>query len=119
MQGMTGVQATAVAALLLAGTALGGASSARADVPVVVATIKPLHALAAGVMAGVGTPDLLVQGAASPHDYALKPSDARLLDRAGVVIWAGPGVESFMPRIVDGLAGKARTLAMIDRWPLW
>lgn len=114
MQGMTGVQATAVAALLLAGTALGGASSARADVPVVVATIKPLHALAAGVMAGVGTPDLLVQGAASPHDYALKPSDARLLDRAGVVIWAGPGVESFMPRIVDGLAGKARTLAMID-----
>lgn len=114
MRGMTGVQATAVAALLLAGTALGGASSARADVPVVVATIKPLHALAAGVMAGVGTPDLLVQGAASPHDYALKPSDARLLDRAGVVIWAGPGVESFMPRIIDGLAGKARTLAMID-----
>lgn len=114
MQGMTGVQGTAVAALLLAGTALAGVSSAQAEVPVVVATIKPLHALAAGVMAGVGAPELLVQGAASPHDYALKPSDARLLDKAGLVIWAGPGVESFMPRIIDGLAGKARTLAMVE-----
>ena len=43
--------------------------------PRVVVTIKPLHGLVAEVMAGVGSPRMLVKGAASPHVYALKPSD--------------------------------------------
>lgn len=112
------VRSTA-AALLFCGTALtgmapSGAGAAAADAPVVVATIKPLHALVAGVMAGVGEPRLLVQGAASPHDFALKPSDARVLDRASLVFWAGPGVESFMPRVIDTLARDAHTIALID-----
>ena len=37
--------------------------------PAVVATTKPIHSLVAAVMEGVAEPDLLVDGAASPHTY--------------------------------------------------
>ena len=40
---------------------------ALAEVPHVVATIKPVHSLVAAVMGDLGTPDLIVKGAASPH----------------------------------------------------
>lgn len=61
--------------------------------PHVAVSIKPLHSLVAGVMDGVGEPQLIMSGNASPHDYALKPSDARLLENAGVIFWIGPNME--------------------------
>lgn len=50
--------------------------------PNVVATIKPIHSLAAAILEGVTEPKLLLQGAASPHAYSLKPSDAEALSAA-------------------------------------
>ena len=37
----------------------------------VVATIKPIHSLASYLMDGVGKPDLIVDGYASPHGFCL------------------------------------------------
>ena len=81
--------------------------------PVVVASIKPVHALVAGVMQGVGEPLLLVSGGASPHEYSLKPSDARALGAAQVVFWIGPELESFL---VKPLANSptARSVTLLD-----
>jgi zinc transport system substrate-binding protein len=81
-----------------------------AAAPRVVATIKPIHSLVAGVMAGVAEPDLLIRGAGSPHDYSLRPSDARLLSRAQVVVRVGSDYETFLNRALAGLAGKARVV---------
>lgn len=64
--------------------------------PQVVASIYPVHSLVSGVMEGVGQPLLLVRGAASPHDYALKPSDAKALANADIVFWIGPQFEAFL-----------------------
>ena len=44
----------------------------NADVKVI-ASIKPVHSLVAAVMDGIAKPDLLVEGAGSPHTYSLKP----------------------------------------------
>lgn len=71
-------------------------AAASADAPMVVASIKPLHALVAGVMDGIGTPVLLLPGAASPHDYALRPSDAATIEAARLVFWMGPALEGFL-----------------------
>ena len=81
--------------------------------PVVVASIKPVHALVAGVMQGVGEPLLLISGGASPHEYSLKPSDARALGAAQVVFWIGPELESFL---VKPLANTptARSVTLLD-----
>jgi zinc transport system substrate-binding protein len=92
------------------------AASPAAAAPKVVASIKPLHSLIAGVMAGVGEPELIVAGAASPHTYALKPSDARRLQAADLVVWIGPIMESFLVKPLAALAGKAE-IVELDRAP--
>ncbi|MHB8835443.1 MAG: zinc ABC transporter substrate-binding protein [Candidatus Methylomirabilia bacterium] len=70
--------------------------------------MKPLHSLVAGVMAGVGEPDLIIRGAGSPHTYGLKPSEARLLERAQVIFWVGESLETFMVTPLAVLGAKAR-----------
>jgi zinc transport system substrate-binding protein len=77
--------------------------------PSVVVSIKPLHGLVAAVMRGVGEPALIVSGNASPHTYALKPSDARALQQAKLVVWVGKDFESFLTRTLDR---RTDTLAM-------
>ncbi len=64
--------------------------------PAVVVSIKPLHSLVAGVMRGVASPLLLVKGGGSPHGYVLRPSEARALAKAQLVIWVGEDLESFL-----------------------
>ena len=71
--------------------------------PRVVVSIKPVHSLVAALMAGVAAPRLLVSGAASPHGYALKPSDAEALAGADVVIWIGPALETSLKRLLGNL----------------
>ena len=86
--------------------------STRADAaPLVLATIKPVHSLVAAVMAGVGEPELLIQGAQSEHSYALKPSDAEKIGRAAIVFEIGPDLESYLARPLATLAhGRVVTL---------
>ena len=82
--------------------ALSSAASPAAGLSVVV-TIKPLHALVAQVMSGVGSPELLVKGSASPHTYALKPSETRLLNGADLFFRMGETVEPFTAKTVRSL----------------
>lgn len=95
----------------LLGALLGALPVAAA--PRVVASIAPLHSLVAAVMKGVGTPDLLLRGGESPHTFALRPSDARLLNDADLLFWIGPSLELPVQRVLPGLRTK-RALAMID-----
>ncbi|TAL02069.1 MAG: zinc ABC transporter substrate-binding protein [Rhodospirillaceae bacterium] len=101
------------AACLCVLLATGLASPALAG-PHVVASIKPVHALVAGVMTGVGAPDLLVTGGASPHTYSLKPSDAEHLNQADIVFWIGPNLENFLGGPLTALASRAKIIALID-----
>lgn len=104
--------------LALALAALSGASpqAASADPPEVVASIKPVYSLVAGVMAGMGTPVLIVRGAASPHTYSLRAEDAHALDAARLVFWVGPGMESFLVKPLQTLSGRAE-IVELDRAP--
>ena len=92
---------------------LAGAAPAAAELKVTV-TIKPVHALVAQVMEGVGTPDLLVKGAASPHTYALKPSDARALNHADVFFRVSETIEPFTRKIVTALPGTVKTITLAE-----
>lgn len=74
------------------------APAAAASPPRVVASIPPIHSLVAAVMAGVGAPTLLVRGGASPHGYAMAPSDAAAIQEADALFWVGPQLETFLGR---------------------
>jgi zinc transport system substrate-binding protein len=82
--------------------------------PRVVVSIKPLYALVARVMQGLGTPELLVGGGASLHTYSLKPSQAAALQDADLVVWVGPGLESFLTGPLSALAGKAQVVEAME-----
>lgn len=82
--------------------------------PQVVVSIKPVHSLVAAIMQGVGEPALIVEGAASPHTYSLKPSNARALENADVVFWVGHGLEAFLEKPLEALAGKATVVELED-----
>lgn len=82
--------------------------------PDVVTSLQPVHSLAAGVMRGVGQPRLLVTGGASPHDYSLRPSDARAIAEADIVFWIGPDLESFLVRPLKNAQRKVRNIALIE-----
>jgi zinc transport system substrate-binding protein len=80
----------------------------------VVVSNKPIHALVAGVMLGVGEPALLLSGASSPHDYSLRPSDARRLADADLVFWVGEDLETFLTKPLATLAGGAEVVALSE-----
>ena len=107
---------TGFVALLVA--FLATAAVAADAPPKVAVSLKPLHALAAAVMEGVGTPLLIVQGAASEHAYALKPSEAASLEDADAIFWVGPVMESYLIRPLAALPKHARLVALIDLPPL-
>ena len=81
-----------------------------ADPPRVVVSILPLHSLAAGVMQGIATPQLLVRGVASPHTYSMRPSDARALQEAQAVFWVGPDIETFLAKPLAGLSAATQVV---------
>ncbi len=91
-----------------------GSPVARADAPRVVVSIKPIHALAASVMDGVATPQLLIKGAGSAHSYALRPSEAEALAQADVIFWIGPNFELFLRDALIGLGARARRVALAE-----
>ncbi len=97
------------AGALLAAMGCAAFSATAAEVAV---SIKPVHSLIAGVMEGAGAPVLIVDGAATPHEYALKPSGARMLGRAKLIFWVGPALESFLARPLAALAKDARVVTL-------
>ncbi|WP_150805091.1 zinc ABC transporter substrate-binding protein ZnuA [Pseudomonas fluorescens] len=76
-------------------------SAAHAEVKVLT-SIKPLQLIAAAVQDGVGVPEVLLPPGASPHNYALRPSDVRRVQSVDLLYWIGPGMEGFLPRVLKG-----------------
>ena len=75
--------------------------SAHAEVRVLT-SIKPLQLIAAAVQDGVAIPEVLLPPGASPHNYALRPSDVRKVQAVDLVYWIGPDMEGFLPRVLKG-----------------
>jgi len=88
-------------------------ASAHGDTPVVV-SIKPIHSLVAGVMEGVGSPSLIVKGAASPHTFSLTPSQAKNLYNAHLVFWVGHELEAFLEKPLSTLSANAKQVELLE-----
>ena len=88
-------------------------SPANADIKVV-ASIKPIHSLVSYLMDGVGKPDLIVDGYASPHGFAMKPSHAKMLQNADLIFWVGEDLENFLEKPLKSIAKKAEKIELMD-----
>ena len=89
------------------------AGAGQAEPPRVVADIPPVHSLAAQVMKGVGNPDLLVRRGASPHEYSLRPSEAKALESADFVFAIGEDLTPWLERSRRSLAPQAESIELL------
>ena len=106
---------TLLPAAILAGLSASLLSTVPArgqEAPLVTVSVKPLHSLVAAVMQGIGEPKLIVGGAASPHTYSLKPSNAADIENAKLVFWLGPNFEHFLEEPLKSLAANATVVSM-------
>lgn len=90
----------------------------RAEVPRVVTDFAPVHSLVSMVMDGVGSSDVLLRPGASPHSYAMRPSDASALENADLVVWIGRGLTPWLEGPIEQLAGDARILGLLEIAPV-
>ena len=88
-------------------------SSLNAEVKVVT-IIKPIHSLVAGVMDGLGSPSLIVDGSNSPHNFSLKPSHAKMIEDAEIIFWVGEDLETFMIKPLESIANNATKVSFMD-----
>ncbi len=78
-----------------------------------VASLKPIGFIAAAIADGVTPVDVLLPDGASEHDYSLRPSDAKRLKNADLVVWVGPEMEAFMAKSAAELPAQ-KNLAMVN-----
>ena len=88
-------------------------SMSKAEVKVV-ASIKPIYSLASYVMDGVGKPNVIVDGYNSPHGFSLKPSHAKMIENADLIIWVGEELEAFLEKPLNTIAKKAVNVEIMD-----
>ena len=101
-------------ALLLSALALSHASAKER--PKIVVTIAPIHSLVAALTAGVVKPNLLMPAGSSPHSFALKPSQAKALRTADVIVRVGASLETFLERPLEAL-GREAIIVTLDEIP--
>ncbi len=88
------------------------AFQAQADVNVVT-SIKPVHSIVSAVMKGNKPPYLIVKSSNSPHNYNMKPSDARALKSADIIFWISDELETFLQKPIRSLGKKAKKVELI------
>jgi zinc transport system substrate-binding protein len=72
------------------------ASSSPVEGLSIAASIKPVAMLVKAVVGDEVPVQVLLPANASPHEYALKFSDLRLMKQAGLVVWVGPELEGVL-----------------------
>ncbi|MEC8079866.1 MAG: zinc ABC transporter substrate-binding protein, partial [Pseudomonadota bacterium] len=72
----------------------------------VVTSIKPVSMIVTAIGGDEVKVEQLVNNQASPHDYAMRPSDLRKLDQADLVVWVGESLETFLEKPLANLSSK-------------
>ncbi|CAI2017246.1 zinc ABC transporter substrate-binding protein ZnuA [Serratia sp. TSA_198.1] len=101
------LQRTLLASALMMAGPLNSAYAA------VVTSIRPLGFIASAIADGVTSTEVLLPDGASPHDFALRPSDIQRLRAADLVVWVGPDMEAFLTKSLTPVSAN-RQLAISE-----
>ena len=87
---------------------------ASADVPKVAVDIAPVHSLVSKVMNGLGKPNLIIPSEASPHEYQLKPSDAKAIQESKLIFWIGEDLTPWLEKSLETLPKDASITTLLE-----
>jgi len=80
----------------------------------VLVSIPPVYSLAAGLMQGTNEkPVLLMDNAASPHTYSLKPSDMVKIENADLIVMVDEHLEGFLQKPLSDKQEKVLELSKV------
>ena len=99
---------------LLTLACLAAPTVAAADVPNVMTDFGPTRSIVASIMDGVGAPDVLLAPSDDPHHFSLRPSQARQLSNADIVVWVGGSLTPWLTDPLANLADDALTLSLLN-----
>lgn len=78
----------------------------------VVTDIPPVQSLVATVMGK--TPEVLLPPGSDAHSFQLRPSQARGLSNADLVVWVGPEMTPWLAGTLDGIGGEGARLGLLE-----
>ncbi|MCB5160934.1 zinc ABC transporter substrate-binding protein [Marinomonas algarum] len=73
--------------------------------PVIATSIKPVSMIVSAIAGDRAEIQQIVSSTASPHDFALRPSDIKKIHNADTVVWVGESLEHFLEKPLEN-AGK-------------
>ncbi|MDE8601944.1 zinc ABC transporter substrate-binding protein ZnuA [Marinomonas sp. RSW2] len=76
--------------------------------PTIVTSIKPVSMVVAAIAGDHADIQQIVSSTASPHDFAMRPSDLRKISNADTVVWVGESLERFLEKPLKN-AGKEQS----------
>ena len=79
----------------------------------VVTDITPIYGLVAQVMAGTGTPSVILRPGSDPHHYQLRPSEAATIEQADIIFWIGPELTPWLQSAFDTLAADTKIISLM------
>lgn len=82
--------------------------------PNVVTDMSPTGALVQEVMGDLGQVHVLLPRAASAHQYTMRPSDARALQGADLLVWMGPELTPWLDKSASNLADQTQQLRLLS-----
>jgi zinc transport system substrate-binding protein len=91
-----------------------GSLSAQAESRTVVASILPIHSLVAGLVGEIHAVEVLLPASASPHGYAMRPSEAQKLQAADLLVWVGPDLETFLERPLSERRSGRTVISLLE-----
>ena len=90
------------------------ATSLQAEPLRIVTDTAPIQSMVQAVVGDLAEVEVLLPAGASPHDYAMRPSDAIALENADVVVWIGHGLTPFLEDPIETLAKDATVVELLD-----
>ena len=82
--------------------------NAFASKPLIVASINPLHSIVTSIVGNTGNVSLLIESNTSPHNFALKPSHAKLLNNAEIFFYIDDQLESALKKTIKSLPNTVK-----------
>ncbi len=79
-----------------------------------VTDIAPIHSLVSQVLGDVGSVEVLISGNATPHDFSLRPSVAKALSKADIVIRVGSELTPWLDGPLRNLAANAQIVSLLE-----
>ena len=85
-----------------------------ADTKGVITTIQPINSLVSAVIGDTGKTISLIPADISPHEYKLKPSDAKKMQEANIIFFVSNHLESSVTKVFKNLPKNIKIINLLE-----